>query len=110
MKITNEVKVGLLAVGAIVILILGFNFLKGNNIFSKPVVLFARFADIGTLDRSNQVRINGLPVGTVYEISQADQKVDYIIAEVHLTRDVLIPKKFSGLYRPGPAWFCLHQH
>jgi len=30
MKITNEVKVGLLAITAILILIIGFNFLKGH--------------------------------------------------------------------------------
>lgn len=92
MKITNEVKVGLLAIVAIVVLIIGFNFLKGASVFSKPTSLFARFADIGTLEKSNQVKINGLTVGTVYEIKQADQEVDNIIVEIHLTRDIKIPK------------------
>ena len=91
MKLTNETKVGLLAIVAILVLVLGFNFLKGKNIFSKPPVLYARFTEIGSLEKSNQVKINGLPVGTVYEVKQADKEVDYIIVEIHLTRDILIP-------------------
>ena len=91
MKISNEVKVGLLAIASIVVLIIGFNFLKGANVFSKPNALHARFANIGTLEKSNEVKINGLAVGTVYEISQADKEVDSIDVEIHLTRNILIP-------------------
>lgn len=92
MKLTNETKVGFLAIIAIIVLVVGFNFLKGSSVFSKPPVLYARFADVGSLDKSNQVKINGLPVGTVYNITQADKEVDNIIVEIHLTRDVRIPK------------------
>lgn len=92
MKFTNEVKVGLLAIGAIVILIIGFNFLKGSQVFSKPFTLYAKFPDIGSLERSNQVKINGLPVGTVYSLTPADQEVDTIIVEIHLNKNISIPK------------------
>lgn len=92
MKLSNETKVGLLAIVAIVALVLGFNFLKGKSLFSKPPVLYAKFADIGSLDKSNQVKINGLPVGTVFNIEQADKEVNNIIVEIHLTRDISIPK------------------
>lgn len=92
MKLSNETKVGLLAVVAILVLVLGFNFLKGQNIFSKPPTLFAKFADIGSLEKSNQVKINGLAIGTVYNVTQADKMVDSIIVEMHITRDVHIPK------------------
>jgi phospholipid/cholesterol/gamma-HCH transport system substrate-binding protein len=91
MKISNETKVGLLAIIAILILVLGFNFLKGRNLFSKPPVLYARFANIGSLEKSNQVKINGLPVGTVYNLSQADKEVNSIIVEIHLTREINVP-------------------
>lgn len=92
MKISNETKVGLLTIVAIVLLVLGFNFLKGANVFSKPDVFYAKFADIGTLDKSNAVKINGLQIGTVYDLKQYDKEVDSIIVEIHLTRDVSIPK------------------
>src|SRR4051812_26479365 len=92
MKLSNETKVGLLAIAAIVVLVLGFNFLKGTKIFSKPPVLYAKFGELGTLEKSNQVKINGLPVGTVYNVTPADKEVENIIVEIHLTRDIDIPK------------------
>lgn len=92
MKFSNETKVGLLAIVAIVVLVLGFNFLKGTSVFSKSPSLFAKFADIGSLEKSNPVKINGLAVGTVFNVSQADKEVDSIIVEIHLSREVSIPR------------------
>ena len=91
MKFNNETKVGVLAIVAIVILVLGFNFLKGSSVFSKPTTFYAKFANIGSLEKSNPVKINGLTVGSVAEIKQADTEVDSIIIEIHLTRDIRIP-------------------
>lgn len=92
MKISNEVKVGLLAIAAILILVIGFNFLKGKSVFSKPFVLYARFPDIGALSKSNQVKINGLNVGTVHEFVPADKEVNSIIVELHVDKNITIPR------------------
>lgn len=92
MKISNEVKVGVLAIAAIVVLVLGFTFLKGANVFSKPFTLYARFPNIGSLERSNQVKINGLAIGTVYSFTPADKEVNTIIVELHIDKEVAIPK------------------
>ena len=91
MKITNEAKVGVLAIAAIVILVIGFNFLKGASIFSKPYTLYARFPNIGALEKSNQVKINGLAVGTVFNFTPADKEVNSIIVEIHLEKDIAVP-------------------
>ncbi len=91
MKIKNEVKVGILALSAILILIIGFNFLKGKSIFRKSPVLYAVFKNLGTLEKSNRVKINGLPVGTVYNYSPTDKEVNSILVEIHLDRELNIP-------------------
>ncbi len=91
MKISNEVKVGLLAIAAIVVLALGFTFLKGSNVFSKPFTLYARFANIGSLEKSNDVKINGLTVGKVYTYKAADKEVNNIIVELHINDGIEIP-------------------
>lgn len=91
MKLTNETKVGLLAITAIILLIIGFNFLKGQQIFSRPFVLYAKFTDIGSLEKSNQVKINGLPVGTVYDYRPADAEVNAILVEIHMDKKVKVP-------------------
>lgn len=92
MKIKNEVKVGLLAIAAIIVLVLGFNFLKGASVFSKPFTLYARFKELGTLEKSNQVKINGLNVGTVYTYHPADAEVNSILVELHIDKGISIPK------------------
>src|SRR5205809_684866 len=61
------------------------------NVFSRPPILYATFSEIGGLEKSNQVKINGLPVGTVYDIKQADKEVNKILVEIRLTRDIEIP-------------------
>ncbi|HUQ96152.1 MAG TPA: MlaD family protein [Chitinophagaceae bacterium] len=91
MKINNELKVGILAIVAILGLVLGFNFLKGKSVFSKSPVLYAVFKQIGSLQKSNEVKINGLPVGTVYDYMPTDKEVNGIIVEIRLTRDISIP-------------------
>lgn len=101
MNISNETKVGILAIAAIVVLIVGFNFLKGKNILSKPPAIYAKFSNIGGLEKSNSVKINGLTVGTVSDIQQADKEIDNIIVEIHLTRDIVIPKNSVAFIDAG---------
>jgi phospholipid/cholesterol/gamma-HCH transport system substrate-binding protein len=91
MKISNETKVGVLTISALTILILGFNFLKGKNLFSKERKIYAVFDNLGTLEKSNEVKINGLPIGTVYDKKEKDKNVNGIIVTISLTRDVNIP-------------------
>jgi len=91
MKLNNETKVGLLAIVAILGLVLGFNFLKGKSLFSKTPVIYAVFEQLGSLQKSNEVKINGLPIGTVYDYKPSDKEISSIIVEIHLTRDINIP-------------------
>lgn len=92
MKISNETKVGILTVVALTLLIVGFNFLKGKNIFNKEKHLYAVFNDLGSLRKSNEVKMKGLPVGTVYEYTEIDKDLSGIIVTITMKRDVNIPK------------------
>lgn len=92
MKISKETKVGALAIVSLAILILGFNFLKGKTLFSRSENLYAVFDNIASLDKSNSVKINGLPIGTVYDFDEKDKEVNGILVTIHLNRDVNIPK------------------
>ena len=91
MKISNETKVGILTITALVILIMGFNFLKGKNLFKKSKTIFAVFNELGTLEKSNEVRINGLPIGNVSDRKEKDKTVSAIVVTINLTRDIKIP-------------------
>jgi phospholipid/cholesterol/gamma-HCH transport system substrate-binding protein len=91
MKINNETKVGLLALVSVVLLVLGFTFLKGSKVFNKQPSLYAVFQNLGALEKSNSVKINGLSVGAVYNFTPVNKEVDGIVVEIHLNRDVNIP-------------------
>lgn len=91
MKINNETKVGVLAIIAVVILVVGYNFLKGKSIFKKTKHIYAVFSNLSGLDKSNQVTVNGLAIGTVSDITEKDKEVNGIVVTINLTRNVNIP-------------------
>lgn len=68
MKIKNETKVGILAAFAIALLIIGYNFLKGNSIFSSETTLFARYTRVDGLTVSKPILINGYQIGRVAKL------------------------------------------
>ncbi|MBA2406794.1 MAG: MCE family protein, partial [Chitinophagales bacterium] len=47
MKISKEIKVGVLATVAIVLLVVGYNLLRGKNFFSKEINYYVRYDDAG---------------------------------------------------------------
>jgi phospholipid/cholesterol/gamma-HCH transport system substrate-binding protein len=101
MKINNETKVGILTISALTILILGFNFLKGKDVFKKRYKIYAVFSDLGSLSKSNEVKINGYVIGSVYELDAQDENVNGIVATINLTKKVNIPKD-SKAYISAP--------
>jgi phospholipid/cholesterol/gamma-HCH transport system substrate-binding protein len=91
MKISNETKVGALTAIAIVVLILGFNYLKGSNITERNDKLFAIFPTVRGLAVSNAVFINGLQVGKVAEMHEKDKNLSGIVITITLTKEINIP-------------------
>lgn len=65
MKITNETKIGALTAIAITILLLGFSFLRGNDIFSGSNRYYAIYKSVDGLSVSKPVLVNGFPIGHV---------------------------------------------
>src|SRR5215471_1464992 len=91
MKISNETKVGVLTIVAITLLILGFNFLKGNNVLHKTKKIYAVFSEVGSLEKSNDVRIKGNSIGKVYDKAFTDNNATGILITINLTSAVNIP-------------------
>lgn len=68
MKLTRELKTGIIVVGGIVLFILGFTFLKATNIFSSSRTFYAVYDEVNGLTPGTTVTINGLKVGTIQDI------------------------------------------
>lgn len=68
MKISKELKTGLIAISAIALLIAGINFLKGNSFFGGDDVYYAYFPNSGQLAPASSVTLNGVGVGKVLSV------------------------------------------
>lgn len=97
MKISNETKVGILTITGLTVLIIGFNFLKGKDLFKKSKKIYAVFADLKSLSKSNEVKINGYVIGTVYSLDAKDKNLNGIVATINLSQDVNIPKNSKAM-------------
>lgn len=65
MKISNETKVGALTAIAIAILILGYSFLRGDDVFSGTNKFYAIYDSVDGLTVSKPVLVNGFQIGRV---------------------------------------------
>ena len=92
MKISNETKIGALTAIAIVVLILGFNFLKGKDLTKRNDELYAVFPSVKGLAVSNPVVINGLQVGKVSDMKEKDKNLSGIVVTINIEKDINIPR------------------
>lgn len=73
LKISKEVRTGILAIIALVIVIVGYNYLKGQNLLDKNRNFYALYDNVEGLTPGANVTINGLTVGKVISIEFADK-------------------------------------
>ena len=69
MKISNEVKTGILAIFSICLFIFGYSYLKSNDIFVGDRTFYAVYSDVEGVVNGTPVTINGFPVGSIQKIS-----------------------------------------
>lgn len=94
MKISKELKIGIVVTLSIGLFIWGFNFLKGFNLFSNNYELYAVYPKIDGLIEANPLLINGYKVGQINKISLTqDKNGKYaVLVKFLLSEDVKIPK------------------
>ena len=76
---------------SLVLLVLGFNFLKGKSVLKTGFFLYAKYADLKKLSASNPVYANGLQIGTVYTTTAQDPSLKVLVVEIKLSQDFNIP-------------------
>ncbi|MGK0253655.1 MAG: phospholipid/cholesterol/gamma-HCH transport system substrate-binding protein [Mariniflexile sp.] len=67
MKISKEVKTGILVLSGILLFIFGYNYLKGINLFESTNVYYTEF-DYNALNKSSPITVNGNNVGKIQDI------------------------------------------
>lgn len=74
MKISKEIKTGVIAIAAIGLLVAGVNFLKGNSFFGGDDIYYAYFPHSAGVTPATSVVVNGVPVGKVLEVNWVQTK------------------------------------
>lgn len=91
MKISREFKIGILFIVGLLVLIWGYNFLKGKDIFSKDRIYYGIYNEISGLKKANKITINGLEVGYVNDIYFMANNSGSIIVELSIGNNFPIP-------------------
>lgn len=87
MKYTREIKVAIVSLGTLFAFVWGYNFLKGNDIFSKQRIFYTVLKDAGGLNTSAPIMANGYKVGLVKSIYFEPEGKHNLIVELMLTAD-----------------------
>lgn len=90
MKISQEVKVGLLAVITLLMLFFGFNFLKGSDFFSSNNKYTIIYDNIDGLTASNPVQINGLTVGQIKDIKILQDQGNKLLVTIEVKNGIRV--------------------
>ena len=87
---SKEIKVGLLAVVALIALALGFNFLKGSNLLSSDRTYYAVYPTVNGLAVGAPVLLNGIKVGQVKNLELQPQDGNSVRASLELEKGVAV--------------------
>ncbi|MDT8346990.1 MAG: MlaD family protein [Flavobacteriaceae bacterium] len=91
MKISKELKTGLLAILALLLFIFGYSFLKGKNIFDKNLTFYAKYDNVYGLTSASMIYINGLEVGKVTKVDFV-KNTQQLYAEMVINKDLKFTK------------------
>ena len=103
MKLSKELKIGIITIITLIGFFMLFNFLKGQNIFSSGRLFTVKFENVNGLAPSKPVSINGLRVGQVKEIKIIDTaKPIYFEVVISVEKNIQFSKQtVAEIYEPG---------
>lgn len=101
MKISKEIKTGVLALGSIALLIFGYSFLSGSNLFKNSREFYVKYENVEGLAMTAPVTINGLTVGKVENITFADEP-GWLVVKFRIDSDIEFSKtSIAQIYSAG---------
>lgn len=119
-RISNEVKVGVIAILTIVVFIWLYNFLKGKNLLNRDGVYYAVYDKVGGLAEASPVEVNGYRVGVVQSIKFINPVSGKLLVQFSVDKGFKIPvgtvaeivpisllggMKVQFVYGPGPDFY-----
>ncbi len=122
-KISNEFKVGVVALVTILVFIWLYNFLKGKDLLTSTADYYVVYDKINGLAESSPVEVNGHKVGVVQTIKFIDPVSGRLLVVMSVNKHFKIPKntvaeittatiiagmKVQLVYGKGPGFYSNH--
>ncbi|TDB63629.1 MlaD family protein [Arundinibacter roseus] len=101
MKISRELKVGILSMVTIAMLYFGFNFLKGSDLFSRTYTYYVVYDNVDGLTSSNPVLLNGLSVGRVQAIRILQDRNNQLLVALDIQKSIVLRQQSSAVLADG---------
>ena len=93
----EEVKIGLFGIAALIVLVMGINFLKGLSVFHLDKVYYVSFRDAKGIAKSSHVYADGVPVGRVSDLIYNFRKPGEILVQVSLDPRLVLPGRTTAV-------------
>jgi phospholipid/cholesterol/gamma-HCH transport system substrate-binding protein len=91
-KFTKEMVIGIVTIISLALLYIGFNYLKGINLFKSVNYYYVTCSNVKDLVVSIPVFVEGFKVGLVHKIDNDDSTTNKINVEIHLDKGMKINK------------------
>lgn len=92
MKISKEIKIGVLSVIVIVSLVYGINYLKGSDFLENKMTLYGVYQEIEGLEKDGAIMINGYKIGVVKQIELLPSRNYSLLVTFSMEENIQIPK------------------
>jgi phospholipid/cholesterol/gamma-HCH transport system substrate-binding protein len=98
MKITKEVRIGVIGIATLLVFILGLNFLKGRAFFGNNRSFYALYTDASGIVEGSFVKVHGVKIGTVTGIALSKKEPGKVEVSFNLTdKNIFIPKDSKAI-------------
>lgn len=103
LKISKELKIGVVSILTIVAFYWLFKFLQGENLFTKGNIYYVEYSNVDGLLPTKPVNVNGLRVGRVDDIAIKEGKDSlYFVVKLILEKELDFTKNtVAEIYEPG---------
>lgn len=102
MNYSKEIKTALLVIASISLLIWGYGYLKGKDIFSRYNTYSVYFDNVEGLTKSAAITLNGLAIGKIADIKLAANQSGKMEVSFQVDSDIPVTKStVASLYEPG---------
>ncbi len=99
---SKELKIGLLSIGILFLMIWGYKFLKGKNLFHQSSTYYITYDNVDQLTVSSPVMMKGFKVGAVTEIALNPENIEELIVTIEVDGKIGLPKEtVAVLYSAG---------